>query len=117
MPADAVQAANFVVEKLIPSEGRYFTTNYCYYKLLNTTVVGICNGAARNRTITADEARRGIDQIVKDCGVDSGYHVVNNLTFSMYGVRGGMKALVPKTFAYPDFPGWADEETEIIPVL
>lgn len=114
-PADAAKASEIVVTKLITTAGRAIRTNYCYYNVLNATIAGVCNGSARNRTITADEVRRGFEQIVTDCGNNSGYHVVNNLTFSAYGLVGGIKALVPKTFDYPDFPGWSNEP-ETIPV-
>jgi hypothetical protein len=109
-------ATKYVVDKLIPADtGRFMRTNYCYYKLQNKTIAGVCNGSARNRTVNVGEVRRGLDQIFQDCGAQSGYHVVNNLTFSIYGINGGPKALVPKEFAYPDFPGWSDG-VDVIPV-
>jgi hypothetical protein len=105
-----------VVQQLIPLEGRKVRTNYCHYKVINATIAGVCNGSARNRTITRDEVQRGIEQVLEDCGTDSGYHVINNITFSAYGLIGGTKALVPKTFAWPDFPGWSTDDA-IIPVI
>lgn len=104
-----------MVQQLIPAEGRKVKTNYCHYKVINKTIAGVCNGSARNRTITRKEVQRGIEQVLKDCGTDSGYHVVNNITYSAYGLIGGTKALVPKNFAWPDFPGWGTDD-EIIPV-
>lgn len=112
---DAIVAQNFILQNLIPTTGRSIRTNYCYYKVWNATIAGVCNGSARNRTVNVDEVARGFNEIQKDCGNDSGYHVVNNLTFSAYGLIGGIKALVPKEFAYPDFPGWSDVP-EIVPV-
>jgi hypothetical protein len=103
------------VANKFPPAGLRFPKNYCHYKVLNKTIAGVCNGAARNRTLTMGEVTRGFAQLYKDCKSDSGYHVVNNITFSAYGLIGGSKALVPKEFNYPDFPGWSDEP-EIIPV-
>lgn len=112
---DAILAKDFVLNNLIPAGGRAIRTNYCHFKVWNATIAGVCNGSARNRTVSADEVARGFGQVLKDCGKDSGYHVVNNLTFSAYGLIGGIKALVPKEFAYPDFPGWSDVP-EVVPV-
>lgn len=82
------------------------TKGECIYGHVNSTIVSICNGDYGNRTLTQDDARRGIMQLQKDCGADgsfSGIHVVNNLTFGAYGVYGGKGLAVPA--------GWDDPTT------
>lgn len=66
-------------------------TNECAFAHVNTTIVSICNGPARNRTVNRDGVRRGVVQLIKDCSLKGGFtgiHVVNNLTFSAYGITG-----------------------------
>lgn len=55
----------------------------CVYGHVNTTIVSLCNGETRNRTVHAEEVRRGVAQLQKDCGGDgafSGFHIVNNVS-------------------------------------
>lgn len=52
--------------------------------------------------------RRGVNQLVKDCGLEGGFtgiHVVNNLTFAAYGVFGGINLKPPTGSNPPDVPG------------
>lgn len=52
--------------------------------------------------------RRGVNQLVKDCGLEGGFtgiHVVNNLTFAAYGVFGGINLKTPGGANPPDVPG------------
>lgn len=70
----------------------------CIYHNQNTTVISLYNGSARDRHITRAEVRRGIDQLIKDCGLEGGFtgiHVVNNLTFAAYGTSGGINRAPP----------------------
>ncbi|KAJ9149749.1 hypothetical protein NKR23_g4108 [Pleurostoma richardsiae] len=88
--------------------GLFMTKSSCVYGHVNTTVVSLCNGNGRNRTVGQDEVRRGIQQLQKDCGGDgafSGVHVVNNLTFAAYGVYGGRDLVVPADSPPPNLPG------------
>lgn len=80
----------------------------CYYATRNTTIISFCNGAARDRNVNRAEVRRGINQLIKDCGLDggfTGFHVVNNLTFAAYGTNGGLARSPPKGSPPPDIPG------------
>ncbi|KAJ1333153.1 hypothetical protein MN608_03143 [Microdochium nivale] len=75
---------------------------------INTTIVSLCNGSARDRHINRAEVRRGIEQLIKDCGLIggfTGFHVVNNLTFGAYGVAGGVNRYPPAGSPPPDTPG------------
>lgn len=97
-----------MVNKLVFPNGLLMEQNDCIYKRENTTIVSICNGGARNRTVGRDEAQRGINQLIKDCGADgafSGAHVVNNLTFAAYGVFGGNMLKGPPGKPDPETPG------------
>ncbi|GJC89251.1 hypothetical protein ColLi_12089 [Colletotrichum liriopes] len=79
----------------------------CIFSHVNTTLVSLCNGNARNRTVNRGEVRRGISQLVKDCNLDGGFtgiHAVNNLTFAAYGV-GGVILAPPPGGNPPDVPG------------
>lgn len=80
----------------------------CIYHTQNTTIVSLCNGSARDRHINRAEVRRGIEQLIKDCGLIggfTGFHVVNNLTFGAYGVAGGVNRYPPAGSPPPDTPG------------
>lgn len=93
---------------LVFPKGRQILQNECIYKRENSTIVSICNGSARNRTIVRSEARRGIEQLIKDCGSDgafSGAHVVNNLTFAAFGIFGGSSLKGPPGKPDPETPG------------
>ncbi|GKT66838.1 hypothetical protein ColTof3_14177 [Colletotrichum tofieldiae] len=82
-------------------------TDDCVFSHVNTTLVSLCNGNARNRTVNRGEVRRGISQLVKDCSLDGGFtgiHAVNNLTFAAYGV-GGVSLAPPPGGNPPDVPG------------
>ncbi|TPX13314.1 uncharacterized protein E0L32_006287 [Thyridium curvatum] len=96
---DANLAAHWLYTNVTRTGGLRLTQGECVYGRHNTTIVSLCNGAARNRTVTQGEVRRGIEQLQKDCGADgafSGIHVVNNLTFSAYGVFGGKDLAAPQ---------------------
>ncbi|KAM7199706.1 hypothetical protein V8F33_004358 [Rhypophila sp. PSN 637] len=92
---DSLLAAEYLTTKVIRSEDHHpLRTNECVYAHVNTTIVSLCNGNARNRTVNRAEVRRGIDQLIKDCGLEGGFtgiHVVNNLTFSAFGVTGAVR--------------------------
>jgi hypothetical protein len=106
---DALLAANVLWQNNTFAGGLNLTKQGCIYNHVNTTVVSMCNGSGRNRTVQQDEVRRGISQLIKDCGGDgdgfSGYHVVNNLTFAAYGVFGGKNVKLPPGSSPPDLPG------------
>lgn len=84
------------------------TAGDCIYKHVNTTVVSLCNGDARNRTVYQQEVKRGVEQLMADCGAGgsfNGVHVINNLTFAAYGVYGGRSLAIPPGSNPPDLPG------------
>jgi hypothetical protein len=57
--------------------------------------------------------RRGINQLIQDCGLEGGFtglHVVNNLTFAAYGVFGGINMRGPPGANPPDVPGGSRQE-------
>jgi hypothetical protein len=96
---DAVQAANWLWQNNTFEDGKFLAKKQCIYRRQNSTIVSLCNGSARNRTVNRAEVRRGIEQLIKDCNIDekgfSGIHVVNNLTFAAYGVFGGKNIKKP----------------------
>ncbi|XWX01835.1 hypothetical protein V2A60_009864 [Cordyceps javanica] len=114
---DALGASDYVVNTLVFDNGRNLLQDECIYKRENTTIVSVCNGSARNRTITRDETKRGIDQLIKDCGADgafSGAHVVNNLTFAAFGIFGGnmLKGVPGKPD--PETPGGVSSAARVV---
>lgn len=107
--ADLNAAGRFLEKNLAATPaGLAMVMNECVYKRHNTTVMSICNGSARNRTITQGEVQRGISQLFKDCnklGTFTGVHVVNNLTFAAYGIFAGINIKPPGGKNPPDTPG------------
>ncbi|KAF0317042.1 hypothetical protein GQ607_015702 [Colletotrichum asianum] len=104
---DSLEAAQYLTNTVVTSDAFSMAKHDCIFAHVNTTVVSLCNGSQRNRTINRDEARRGIDQLIKDCGLNGGFtgiHVVNNLTFAAYGV-GGLSLNPPPGSNPPDVPG------------
>ena len=102
---DALQAAAFLWQNATFANGVNLTTNNCIYKNADSTIVSVCNGDHRNRTIYKDEGKRGIEQLMQDCGGGgslNGVHVVNNLTFAAYGIYGGKNMVIP-TGANPPY--------------
>ncbi|KAK3987533.1 hypothetical protein QBC44DRAFT_245859 [Cladorrhinum sp. PSN332] len=92
--ADSLAAKEYLITKIVRSDRHPLLTNECAFAHVNTTIVSVCNGPARNRTVNQDEVRRGVDQLIKDCGLQGGFtgiHVVNNLTFSAYGITGAKR--------------------------
>ncbi|KAJ0310219.1 hypothetical protein Brms1b_008812 [Colletotrichum noveboracense] len=80
---DSLEAAQYLTNTVVTSDAFSMAKHDCIFAHVNTTVVSLCNGSQRNRIINRDEARRGIDQLIKDCGLNGGFtgiHVVNNLT-------------------------------------
>ena len=66
--------------------------NECFYTILNGTAVSTCNRSAVARTITVAEAQGELGLIVSKCGADGNYnggHYTTDLSFKIYGVRGG----------------------------
>ena len=115
--ADSLLAAKYLTETIIKSDRHPLASQECIHATVNTTIIMMCNTASRNRTITRGEARRGINQLIKDCGLDGGFtgtHFVNNLTFSAWGVAGityvppsrGPKALVARNLV----PGLVEDK-------
>ncbi|KAH7371840.1 hypothetical protein BKA64DRAFT_768096 [Cadophora sp. MPI-SDFR-AT-0126] len=107
MEKDALQAASFLWQNATFANGVNLTTNNCIYKNVNSTIVSVCNGDHRNRTVFKDEVKRGIEQLMKDCGGGgsfNGIHVVNNLTIAAYGIYGGKNMAVPTGANPPDLP-------------
>lgn len=106
---DLNEAGRFLEENLAATPaGLPMVMNECAYKRHNTTIMSICNGSARNRTITQGEVKRGIAQLFKDCnklGTFTGVHVVNNLTFAAYGIFAGINIKPPGGKNPPDTPG------------
>ena len=106
---DLNEAGRFLEENLAATPaGLPMAMNECAYKRHNTTIMSICNGSARNRTITQGEVKRGIAQLFKDCnklGTFTGVHVVNNLTFAAYGIFAGINIKPPGGKNPPDTPG------------
>ncbi|KAG9255763.1 uncharacterized protein F5Z01DRAFT_699541 [Emericellopsis atlantica] len=105
---DLENAGRILGDSLSLPGGFPMLTDECVYKRENTTIVSICNGNARNRTITQGEAKRGISQLFKDCnskGTFTGVHVVNNLTFAAYGIYAGINLKAPPGMNPPDTPG------------
>lgn len=101
---DANLAALYLVNNVTRSNGRFMERNSCVYGHHNTTVVSICNGSGRNRTVTQSDVMRAVDQLQKDCGTDgaySGYHIVNNLTLQAYGIMGGKNLRMPDGWSTP----------------
>lgn len=95
---DANLAALYLTNNVTRTGGRWLEKNACIYGHHNTTVVSICNGNDRNRTVTQADVTRAVGQLQKDCGTDgaySGYHVMNNLTLQTYGIMGGKNLRVP----------------------
>ncbi|KAJ0279907.1 hypothetical protein COL940_006478 [Colletotrichum noveboracense] len=104
---DSLEAAQYLTNTVVTSDAFSMAKHDCIFAHVNTTVVSLCNGSQRNRIINRDEARRGIDQLIKDCGLNGGFtgiHVVNNLTFAAYGV-GGLSLSPPPGSNPPDVPG------------
>ncbi|KAJ0382287.1 hypothetical protein COL922a_012875 [Colletotrichum nupharicola] len=104
---DSLEAAQYLTNTVVTSDAFSMAKHDCIFAHVNTTVVSLCNGSQRNRTINRDEARRGVDQLIKDCGLNGGFtgiHVVNNLTFAAYGV-GGISLAPPPGSNPPDVPG------------
>lgn len=105
---DAIIAGNILSQNNTFETGTFLRKNACIYNRHESTVVSLCNGSARNRTVNRGEVRRGIDQLIKDCNIDengfSGVHVVNNLTFAAYGIYGGKNIKVPAGANPPDVP-------------
>ncbi|KAK0122919.1 hypothetical protein ONS96_009944 [Cadophora gregata f. sp. sojae] len=86
---DGLAAAEVLWKNATFDNGLNMTTNDCVYKHVNTTIVSLCNGGHRNRTVYKDEVKRGIEQLMKDCGGGgsfNGVHIVNNLTFAAFGI-------------------------------
>lgn len=108
---DALFAADILANNNTFEHGTYIEENSCIYHNHESTIVSLCNGSGRNRTVHRGEVRRGIDQLIKDCSIDegpfSGVHVVNNLTFAAYGIFGGKNIKVPAGANPPDTPGGA----------
>lgn len=105
---DAALAADFVINNVTRVNGLFLAEKECVYNRANTTVVSLCNGSGRNRTVTQGEVRRGINQLFEDCGAGgsfNGVHVVNNLTFAAYGIHAGKNVAVPEGSPPPDLPG------------
>ncbi|KAI8297281.1 hypothetical protein K4K59_003552 [Colletotrichum sp. SAR11_240] len=104
---DSLEAAQYLTNTIVTSDAFFMAMDDCIFAHVNTTVVSLCNGNQRNRTINRDEVKRGVDQLIKDCGLDGGFtgiHVVNNLTFAAYGV-GGVSLTQPPGSNPPDVPG------------
>jgi hypothetical protein len=98
MTDDANLAALYLANNVTSTSGQWLERNACIYGHHNTTVVSICNGNGRNRTVTQVDITRAVGQLQKDCGTDgaySGYHVVNNLTLQAYGIKGGKNLQMP----------------------
>jgi hypothetical protein len=93
---DALVAGQAIYKELIPQSGLRMEKKDCIYRHHNTTVVSLCNGSGRDRTVVPSEAQRAFEQLIKDCGADgsfSGFHVVNNLTIAAYGTAGAIKTV------------------------
>jgi hypothetical protein len=106
--SDAIEAAKFLSETIVFRDGFPLTTDDCVYKRHNSTIASLCNGSARNRTVTQAEVRRGMNQLFADCnqeGTFTGVHVINNLTFATYGIYGGVNMRGPEGAPPPDTPG------------
>ncbi|OBS19927.1 hypothetical protein FPOA_11652 [Fusarium poae] len=105
---DALIAGNILAQNNTFEKGTFLAKKDCIYHRHQSTMVSLCNGNARNRTVNRGEVRRGIDQLIKDCNIDeagfSGIHVVNNLTFAAFGVNGGKNIKVPAGANPPDIP-------------
>ncbi|KAF4910482.1 hypothetical protein CGCVW01_v011688 [Colletotrichum viniferum] len=104
---DSLEAAQYLTNTIVTSDAFFMAIDDCIFAHVNTTVVSLCNGNQRNRTINRDEVKRGLDQLIKDCGLDGGFtgiHVVNNLTFAAYGVGGVSLTQTPGSNP-PDVPG------------
>ncbi|KAK4182376.1 hypothetical protein QBC35DRAFT_457355 [Podospora australis] len=89
--ADSLAAKDYLLTKIIRSDSHPLEKNECAYAHVNTTIVSICNGSARDRTVNRGEVSRGVEELIKVCGLEGGFtgiHVVNNLTFSAYGITG-----------------------------
>ncbi|KAI0396017.1 hypothetical protein F5Y17DRAFT_151444 [Xylariaceae sp. FL0594] len=108
--ADSLEAAKYLQETIMHTDPFPMKRNACVYAHVNTTIVSLCNGNGRDRTVTRSEVRRGINQLIKDCGLEGGFtgaHVVNNLTMGAFGVFGGINMAPPAGSPPPDLPGGA----------
>ena len=65
---DALVAANWLVNNVTGTSGAKLAKNACIYGRSLSTIVSVCNGNARNRTVTPGEVQRGIEQLQKDYG-------------------------------------------------
>ncbi|KAJ8108291.1 hypothetical protein OPT61_g8274 [Boeremia exigua] len=105
---DSLEAAQKLENKIVTSDRFFMEREDCIFAHVNTTIVSLCNGNGRPRHINRAEVRRGVNQLIKDCGLEGGFtgiHVVNNLTFAAYGVFGGINMKPPKGSNPPDVPG------------
>lgn len=106
---DSLEAAEHLRETIVTSDNFFMAKDDCIYSHRNTTIVSLCNGAARDRRINRNEVRRGINPLIKDCGLEGGFtgvHVVNNLTFAAYRIFGGKNlGPPPRGSPPPDVPG------------
>ncbi|KAI1261733.1 hypothetical protein F5Y18DRAFT_430757 [Xylariaceae sp. FL1019] len=105
---DSLDAATRLSEVIVTSDDFLMERDDCIFAHVNTTIVSLCNGNARDRHVNRDEVRRGIDQLISDCGLDGGFtgiHVVNNMTFAAYGIYGGINMKPPSGSSDPDLPG------------
>ncbi|KAF2997743.1 hypothetical protein G7054_g9121 [Neopestalotiopsis clavispora] len=106
--ADSLAAADYLENTIVTSDDFFMAKGDCVYAHVNTTMVSLCNGHGRNRTVSRSEVKRGVNQLIKDCGLQGGFtgvHVVNNLTFAAYGVFGGINIAPPAGSPPPDTPG------------
>ncbi|KXJ85951.1 hypothetical protein Micbo1qcDRAFT_209513 [Microdochium bolleyi] len=112
---DSLEAAEYLREKIVTSDRFFMAKDDCIYAARNTTIVSLCNGSARDRHVNRAEVGRGINQLIKDCGLDGGFtgiHVVNNLTFAAYGTSGGLKRSPPTGSPPPDVPGGSSRRSK-----
>ena len=105
---DAVEALQDLTTRVIYNDEFPMNVHDCIFSRVNSTMVSVCNGNHRNRTITRDEVVHGVEWLSRVCGAGgtfNGVKVHNNLTFAVYGIYGGVNLAIPPGAAQPDLPG------------
>ncbi|KXJ94372.1 hypothetical protein Micbo1qcDRAFT_173192 [Microdochium bolleyi] len=70
---DSLEVAKYLRDTIVTSDRYFRAKDKCIYATRNTTITSLCNGSARDRHVNGAEVGHGINQLIKDCGLDGGF--------------------------------------------